>query len=207
MVSASLRFSPRFQSRLRTVKLRYARKLLAGLLMVSAIGFAAIDFYRPDHGSMKVLTAARQLSPGSVIGSADYAVAHIPRDLVPAGALSDAQAVKEKTLAGPMSKGEVFVGTRFVGPELADALTGMENSKIVAVKPAESGIVSVLQVGDVVDIVAASDGENNAAPIATGARVASTGETDIVFLALPAGAAEIVASINIATPITLVLSR
>lgn len=199
-------FSRKFSQRHSPYRTRFLRKLLAIGLIICALGFAAFDHYRPQHGTVRIITAASNLNSGTKVSATDLSIQHIPKNLAPDASIADTDLIEGKTLAGPMTAGEIFTQNRFVSPALADALVGEPHSKIVAIKPADAGIISVLQVGDVVDVIAARNGENNAAPIATGAKVAATGDEENVFLALPAGAAEIVASINIDTPITLVLS-
>lgn len=96
-----------------------------------------------------MLVAARDLPSGVVIGAADltevdFAPGSIPTDL--------ATEVVGRTLAAPLRRGEPVTDIRLVGPALTDGYPGLN---AVPVRLPDAGMVDLLQVGDLIDLVAA----------------------------------------------------
>ena len=56
------------------------------------------------------------------------------------------------------------------------------------------------------DIVSTADERGVAAPLAHGARVVNIVDDEVVLVALPTGAAEVVAATSLASPLTLLLA-
>jgi hypothetical protein len=114
-----------------------------------------------------------------------------------------------------MRRGEVLTDIRLLGQRLAAATAGPD-ARIVPVQPTDTGLVDVVRSGDVVDIVAAPDGDSTAAPapvVATDAVVVlvserpahSAGGDRVVLVALPVGAANAVAGAALAQTVTFTL--
>jgi hypothetical protein len=126
--------------------------------------------------------------------------------MVPATAVTELAGAKGRTLAIGMSAGEILTEQRMVGPSLARSLTGASESKIIAITLSDAGIVSALRTGDSVDIVSTTPDRGAAAPLAHGARVVNIVDDEVVLVALPAGAAEVVAATSLTSPLTILLA-
>nr|WP_240394028.1 SAF domain-containing protein [Corynebacterium lactis] len=182
------------------------RRVVGIAVLAAAVTIGTLDYLAPEAGFVRVAVTARSLQAGHTLTQADIATKDFPRDLVPSDAYREAEEVLGKTLAIPVSAGELISPTRMVGPTLADALAGQPDSKIVAVEPDETGVVSVLRAGDIVDIIAAATEKGAAAPLAHRARVVNIVDKKIVLIALPSGAAEVVAAASLSSPLTLLIS-
>ena len=181
------------------------RKLTAALLVSIAAVLVVADWMAPAHGQVRIAVSASALPSGHTIGDADVIMREVPQSLVPEGAVQDVAAINGKMVATPVATGEIITENRLVGPSLAAQLTGAGNSKVVAITLSDTGIISVLQVGDSVDVIA-HGATASAAPIAHGARVITISEKDVVLVALPAGAAEVVAAHSLSSQLALVLT-
>lgn len=182
------------------------RRTIALIVFLCAVGLAVMDSILPRSGHVRAVVSARSISAGASVTERDLAIMDIPRDLVPAGAVTDIDAALGRTLATGMSQGEILTEQRMVGPSLARSLTGTSESKIIAITLADAGIVSALRTGDSVDIVSTADERGVAAPLAHGARVVNIVDNEVVLVALPTGAAEVVAATSLASPLTLLLA-
>ncbi len=100
------------------------------------------------------------------------------------------------TLAGPARRGEVLTDVRLLGRRLAESAAGPD-ARIVPVHPADSALIDLVRPGDVVDVVAATEGSAQATPhvVATDAIVVSVSAKPkaqsanserVVLVALPA---------------------
>lgn len=182
------------------------RRGLGIFVLLVAATLAAADLLNPDSGYVRVFASARELQAGKTIEKADIVQRDFPRDLVPKNALREEKDLVGKTVALPVSAGELISHNRLVSSQLAEELTGEQNSKIVAVTPAEAGVVAVLHAGDLVDIIAGETEKTSTAPLAHGARVVNIIEEEIVLIALPSGAAELVATASLDSPLTLLIT-
>ena len=182
------------------------RRTIALIVFLCAVGLAVMDSILPRSGHVRAVVSARSISAGASVTERDLTIMDIPRDLVPAGAVTDIDAALGRTLATGMSQGEILTEQRMVGPSLARSLTGTSESKIIAITLADAGIVSALRTGDSVDIVSTADERGVAAPLAHGARVVNIVDNEVVLVALPTGAAEVVAATSLASPLTLLLA-
>jgi Flp pilus assembly protein CpaB len=145
------------------------RRLLAALFAGLAVAAGVQAATAPPQPAVGVLTAARDLPAGAVIGSDDVVAVDFTPASVPSGA---ARRVVGQTLAGPLRKGEPVTDVRLVGP----ALTA-DDPELVAVplRLPDAGMVELLDVGDRIDLIGTD-------PQGAGASVVATG---VPVLALP----------------------
>lgn len=131
------------------------RRVLAAGLLALAIATALPVLAPGDPPGVAVLTAARDLDAGVVVGPEDLATVRLPPGAVPSGTLTSGQ-VQGRVLAGPVRRGEPLTDVRLVGPAL---LTEMgEDLVAAAVRLADPAAALLVRSGDVVDVLAASTG-------------------------------------------------
>ena len=118
---------------------------------------------------MRVLTAARDLPAGTVLSGADLAEAEFAPDSVPAGLAADAVG---RTLASPLRRGEPVTDVRLVGAALARSHPDLT---ALPVRLPDAAMVDLLEVGDVIDLIATD-------PQGSGATVVAA---DVPVLAIP----------------------
>ncbi len=190
-----------------------ARRIAAAALVLLA-GVAAL---RPDPGAARalVVVAARDLGPGAALTADDVRLEKHLAPTIPDGSQSDVGAVVGSTLAGPARRGEVLTDVRLLGRRLAESAAGPD-ARIVPVHPADGALIDLVRPGDVVDVVAATEGSAQATPhvVATDAIVVSvsakakgqgTTSDRVVLVALPAASATAVAGAALVATVTLTL--
>lgn len=154
-----------------------------------------------------VVVAARDLPAGARLHGDDVAVARLPADRVPDGAVRRLPGARGHTLAGPVRRGEPLTDRRFLGPAL---LAGYgreherERERFVAapVRIADAASARLLRPGDRVDVLAGPrERGGDAEVVAAGVRVlavparpgadttAGEGAGALVVLAVPRGEA------------------
>lgn len=141
------------------------RRLLAALCAAVTV-LAVVRVVEPPPPAVDpVVVAARDLPAGTVLGpehlrTVDYASGTAPDGLLtrPAG----------RSLAGPVRRGEPLTSTRVVQPGLLAEHPGLA---AVPVRIPDPTTVSLLRVGDRVDLVAADPAAGHATPVATEALV------------------------------------
>jgi Flp pilus assembly protein CpaB len=194
-----------------------ARRVAAAGLVVLA-GLAALRS-NPDGDCAEVVVAARDLRPGAALTLDDV---HLEKRLaatVPDGSQEDLGAVVGSTLAGPTRRGEVLTDVRLLGTRLAESTAG-PGARIVPLHLADSALIDLVRVGDVVDVLAApaTDAQPTGQPlsrvVATDAVVvlvsarqkAQAADSDrVVLVALPARVANTVAGSALGQAVTLTL--
>ncbi len=190
-----------------------ARRVAAGALVLLA-GIAALR-PDPDEGRAHVVVASRDLGPGAELTDDDVRLETRSAPTVPDGSQSDVGSVIGSTLAGPARRGEVLTDVRLIGRRLAESAAGPD-ARIVPVHPADSALIDLVRPGDVVDVVAATEGSPQAAPhvLATDAIVVSVSAKPkaqsanserVVLVALPAASATAVAGAALVATVTLTL--
>lgn len=190
-----------------------ARRIAAGGLVL----LAAVAALRPDPGEhrARVVVASHDLSPGTELTADDVRLETRSAPTIPDGSPSDVDAVVGATLAGPARRGEVLTDVRLLGRRLAESAAGPD-ARIVPVHPADGALIDLVRPGDVVDVVAATEGSAQAAPhvVATDAIVVSvsaktkgqgTTSDRVVLVALPAASATAVAGAALVATVTLIL--
>jgi len=127
---------------------------------------AGVHAARPaPPATVPVTVAARDLVSGTVLTADDLVIRRYPAAVAPVG--SPAGAVG-RTLAGPVRAGEPVTDVRLVSPSLA---AGYPGRVLVPVRIADADAVSLVRVGDRVDVVAADPRRGQASAVAVAVRV------------------------------------
>ncbi|GAA1917401.1 SAF domain-containing protein [Nocardioides hwasunensis] len=161
---------PPTRRRLRAVRhqLRRRRRLIAATLAGVAVLAAIRAVAPPPAATVEVLVAARDLPSGTRLTDTDLVARDYPADLAPAGA---ADAAAGRVLAAPIGQGEVLTDLRVVGPGLARAQPG---DTVVPVRLPDAGMATLLQPGDVVDLLATDPGTGTSRAVAREVTVLAT---------------------------------
>jgi Flp pilus assembly protein CpaB len=194
-----------------------ARRLAAGGLVVLA-GVATLRS-NPEADYADVVVAAHDLHPGAALTTDDVRLERRSATTIPDGSRAEVGGVVGSTLAGPARRGEVLTDVRLLGSRLAESTAG-PGARIVPLHLADSALIDLVRVGDVVDVlVAPTAGAPDAAPpaskvLATDAVVvlvsapqknpSADGER-VVLVALPARVANTVAGSALGQAVTLTL--
>ena len=128
------------------------RRPLAALTVAATVlvGLQAVAPAPPE--TVTVWTARRDLPSGTVLAAADLVGSPYSPGTVPADAVDDRDQVVGRTLAAPMSRGEVVTGTRTVASGL---LRGYPGATAVPLRVTDAAVVDLLRVGDRVSFVVA----------------------------------------------------
>lgn len=184
----------------------------AGLVMLA--GVAALRS-NPEDDRAEVVVAAHDLRPGTALTPGDVRLEKRSATTLPDGSQADLDAVVGSTLASPTRRGEVLTDVRLLGSRLAESTAGPD-ARIVPLHLADSALVDLVRVGDVVDVLAAPVTDSPAALrlLATDAIVvlvsaqqkAQAADSDrVVLVALPARLANTVAGAALGQTVTLTL--
>lgn len=198
-----------------------ARRVAAGGLVVLA-GLAALRS-NPAGDYADVVVADHDLRPGTALTPGDLRLEKRLTATLPDGALADVSAVAGSTLTGPARRGEVLTDMRLLGSRLAEAAIAPKvgpGARIVPLRLADSALIDLVRVGDVVDVLAAPAAGTPDTPqavprvVATDAVVvlvsakskgqAADGDR-VVLVALPARVANTVAGSALGQAVTLTL--
>lgn len=154
---------------------RWHRRLLAGVSAAAAVYFGLVALSPTPPQTVAVLGAARDLPGGAVPAASDLRTLQLPAPVVPVGALRPGAEVAKRVLAAPVRSGEALTDARFLSPgSLAAGL------RAYAFRLDDAEIVSLLRVGDRIDLYAAtSSAADSADELARAVRV----------IALPSGRA------------------
>lgn len=129
-----------------------ARRVVAGLLVVLAA--VAALWPSPDTNLCEVVVAARDLSPGTPLTIADVRLETRSAATLPDGPQTDVGALVGATLASPTRRGEMLTDVRILGSRLAESTAG-PGARVVPLHLADSALIDLIRVGDVVDVLAA----------------------------------------------------
>ncbi|WP_026163676.1 hypothetical protein [Kribbella catacumbae] len=146
---------------------RRHRRLLAALSAAAAVycGLAAVS--PPPTPTVAVLAAARDLTGGSPPAARDLRTVRLPPSVVPAGALRPGTDLTRRVLAGPVRSGEPLTDARFLTPASLPA-----GQFAYPVRVDDADLTALLQVGDQIDLYAAtSTPGDSATPLASAVRV------------------------------------
>jgi Flp pilus assembly protein CpaB len=190
-----------------------ARRITAGVLVLLA-GVAALR-PDPDGAHAQVVVTARDLSPGAELTAEDLRLENRLATTIPDGSQSNVDMVVGSTLAGPARRGEVLTDVRLLGRRLAESAAGPD-ARIVPVHPSDSALIDLVRAGDVVDVIAASEGSaapnphvvaTDAVVVLISAKQKAQGATNdrLVLIALPAASANAVAGAALLQTVTLTL--
>jgi Flp pilus assembly protein CpaB len=193
------------------------RRVAAGALVVLA-GVATLRS-NADDDRAAVVVATRDLRPGTALTSDDIRLEKRSATTVPDGSRADLSAVVGATLASPTRRGEILTDVRLLGSRLAESTAG-PGARIVPLHLADSALIDLVRVGDVVDVLAApANDAPGSAPavskvVATDAVVVlvsakaksqADGVDRVVLVALPARVANTVAGSALGQSVTLTL--
>jgi Flp pilus assembly protein CpaB len=194
-----------------------ARRVAAGGLVVLA-GVAALRS-NPEGDRSDVVVAKRDLRPGTTLTADDVRVEKRLATTIPDGSQADVAAVVGSTLTGPARRGEVLTDVRLLSSRLAESTAG-PGARLVPLHLADSALMDLVRVGDVVDVLAAPAGDAQSAT-ASAPRVLATdavvvlvsakekggaaADDRVVLVALPARVANTVAGSALGQAVTLTL--
>lgn len=124
------------------------RRLLCALCVAGAVvaGLRALAPTPPP--TVPVTVAAHDLPAGSTVTAADVETVDFPEAAAPAGTSSYAVG---RTTTGPLRRGEPITDARLVGANLLEGYPGLV---AVPVRIPDDGAVSLLRVGDRIDLLA-----------------------------------------------------
>jgi hypothetical protein len=194
-----------------------ARRVAAGGLVVLA-GVATLRS-NPDGDRVEVVVAARDLTPGIALTPDDVRIEKRLATTVPDGSQANLRAMVGATLASPTRRGEVLTDVRVLGSRLAESTAG-PGARIVPLHLADSALIDLVRVGDVVDVLTApaTDAPTSTAAVtkvvATDAvvvlvsakqKVQAADSDRVVLVALPARVANTVAGSVLGQAVTLTL--
>ncbi|MFQ1003576.1 Flp pilus assembly protein CpaB [Modestobacter sp. SSW1-42] len=197
------------------------RQVAAGLLACLALVLALRPpppAAGPAPATVPVVVAAGDLPAGATLTDADLAVARLPVDAAPAGAVTDVPQLTGAVLASPLRSGEPVTDARVVGPGLWSAVPAGQVA--APVRLADLAVATLLRAGDRVDVLAAGgapDGAPGVQVVATGALVlavpSTTAEDDapgsdgLLVLAVPPDTAGRLAAAATSATLTVTLGR
>ncbi|ETK30979.1 hypothetical protein MPTA5024_37610 [Microbispora sp. ATCC PTA-5024] len=143
------------------------RRPIAAILAGLAVTCGLLAVRSP--AGVEVLAAARDLAGGR-LSSADLMVVRLPADAVPDGALRPGTEVAGRVVTGPVRRGEPLTDARLLGPAVLAA--GGPGMVAAPVRVADPDAARLLSPGDVIDVLAAYEGEGRQAyPVAQQVRV------------------------------------
>lgn len=192
------------------------RVAAAGLVVLAGVAELRSD---PDGDLAEVVVAARDLTPGAALTPDDVRIEKRSATTVPDGSQASLSTVVGSTLASPTRRGEVLTDVRLLGSRLAESTAG-PGARIVPLHLADSALIDLVRVGDVVDVLAApatdSRADTQAATkvVATDAvvvlvsakpKVQDADSDRVVLVALPARVANMVAGSALGQAVTLTL--
>ncbi|GAA1290303.1 flagellar basal body P-ring biosynthesis protein [Planotetraspora silvatica] len=130
------------------------RRVIAALLAGLAMACVLMAVRQPQ--GVPVLAAARDLSGGR-LAAADVMTVRLPPDAVPDGAFPAGSAVTGRVVAGPVRRGEPLTDARLLGQGL---LAAREPGMMATpVRIADPDAARLLSPGDVIDVLAAFEGD------------------------------------------------
>ena len=129
------------------------RRLLAAALAAACVALALHLLEPRPAATTTVLAAAHDLPGGARLARSDLRTLALPRDAVPDGALRPGDPGATRVLASPMRAGEPLTDARVLGPSLLASYT--RGLVVAPVQVAEPAVLSVLRVGDRIDVLAA----------------------------------------------------
>ena len=192
------------------------RVAAAGLIVLAGVAELRSD---PDGDLAEVVVAAHDLTPGTALTPDDVRIERRSATTVPDGSQANLSTVVGSTLASPTRRGEVLTDVRLLGSRLAESTAG-PGARIVPLHLADSALIDLVRVGDVVDVLAAPASDSRADTqaatkvVATDAvvvlvsaklKVQGADSDRVVLVALPARVANTVAGSALGQAVTLTL--
>ncbi|SFT47379.1 Flp pilus assembly protein CpaB [Actinopolyspora lacussalsi subsp. righensis] len=144
--------------RMRGRRIVLLRRALAAVLLLMA-GWYALPAHSGTASRTKtVLTASRDLTPGTRVGPRDVTTVRMPERLVPDRALRQRERVTGEVLARAARRGEPLTDLSLLDDPLTELTTGGETEAAVAIRPADEAVAELLHPGLRVDIVGGRSG-------------------------------------------------
>jgi pilus assembly protein CpaB len=192
------------------------RRGLAALFAGVAVLVALRSVQSPAPPTVGLWTASHDLPSGTVLSRDDLTRVPFAPDSVPDHAAAAAGEALGRTVAAPVRRGEPITDLRLVAGSLLVAYPGRVATPV---RLADSAVVDLLRVGDVVDLVAADpQGQAPARVVSSGVSVIAiparrgtqqdlglTGR--LVLLAVPATDAADVSAAGVSGFLTVTLTR
>lgn len=130
------------------------RRALGTSCAALACAGAVLLLRPPPEPTTDVLVAAGDVATSSPLASSDTTVRSLPREAVPDGALPPDTDTEGMSLTGPLRGGEVLTTARVADPPAAD----YGADRVAApVRVADAGVLTLLNPGSRVDILAADE--------------------------------------------------
>lgn len=148
----------RFTARPSWARTVLLRRIAAGALAVLGAIIFARDAVAEDH--IRIVVAARDLSPGVRLDTADVAYRDFDPATVPDGTLSEFENVLTHTVAGPVRAGEPLTDVRLLSSRLAESMISEPDARVVPVRLSDAGVTELLRSGDTVDVLTVGDGDD-----------------------------------------------
>lgn len=130
---------------------RYRRAIAAALLVLAAIS-ALRPLVTTTEGGVTVPVLSRSLLPGDVVRERDLTSVSVRGAAVPDDALTTPESIVGQRLSVGASAGEILTQPRLLSGSIA--LTGED--VVAPIRIADPQIAALVQVGDVVDVLAAA---------------------------------------------------
>lgn len=144
------------------------RRKLAVLAALTAI-LSTISALSPaDPPTVPVVVANRELIGGRALTGDDLRIAHYPVGLAPSDAVTELRQLEGRVLIGAAGSGSPIGLGAIVAPR--DLSPGVGRS-LVPVRLDDAAVAGLLQVGDVIDVLATGSGDAPTRTVAAGARV------------------------------------
>jgi Flp pilus assembly protein CpaB len=151
------------------------RRKLAVLCAVTAVLCTIAAASPADPATTPVTVAAHDLTGGHALAEADLRIAHYPEGLAPAGAIVEPTELVGRVLIGDTGSGTPIGRGNVVAPR---ALNPGDGRALVPVRFDDPAVVGLLQVGDLIDVLAIGGQESPTRTITAGARVLTFPATD-----------------------------
>jgi Flp pilus assembly protein CpaB len=156
-----------------------ARQVAAAVLTVLALVLALRPAPAPaapdGRDGVPVVVSARELPPGTVLGTGDLTTVRYPRAASPAGVAADPHELVRRVLAGGVRAREPITDVRLVGPGVTALLPAGQVA--APVRLADLAVAALVRTGDRVDVLATAADAPSAAVVADGALVVATSGT------------------------------
>jgi len=143
------------------------RRKLAVVAAVAAVLTGINAALPPDPPTVDVVRSAVRLDGGHVLGADDVSLARFPQDAVPDDALTSLDAAVGRTIASPVSKGQLLTELSVVAP----GRSARPGRVVAPLRLGDADLVALLRVGDAVDVVAADAEAAQAAVVAREIRI------------------------------------
>ena len=139
------------------------RRPLAAVSAAGAVLVALQVTSPPPPPTVRVMTASRDLTSGTVLRPGDLTSTDFAPGSVPSGSVTNPRDVLGRTLAAPMSRGEPLTRLRTISRGL---LRGYPGTTAVPLRVTDADVVELMRVGDRVSFVVADpDGRRSPEPL------------------------------------------